>query len=867
MKNKVYTLLKRSVFAVLLSLTMLVSYQPAMAQCPGTSTTASANWDLMDYLVTSGNYSGYVTTAMAETQGFAIGRNRFTITYPSATITNNGEATTNTAETGSFGTGADVSYSGNGTVTIVFDSVVRNVQFSLYDIDISQIAAVTATDGSGVPIPLNITMSVLTAGRVIIAGSGTATPVATADGNASNNSDTRGTLNISIAGNSPVTANGVKTININLSGTAGNWFLSDITACVYNSFPTNYYADARPFTGQPAYILATPDSNTVSFINVATGAATFLFQDLSTPRYVNGMGYDHKGHNMYYVYDYTSTPASTKSIRKYDYNTETMSTFVSDVNTLGIPSFNRGVESAGCCYYDSCLYFGVEGNGASNNAGRETIIWRIKLNAAGSIVNVAQVFAVPADDGAGTALFDWNDFTINNGILYNFDGANGSGQANYYHYNLQTGNLDQNYTGMPAYNRPRQNATLWDGTIYWAYDSIGVYNGAGGVGPKTKITGTGLNWTPGLSPGIGASGDAAGPFRPKSDFGDAPASYDPDPLAPATHEYNVNLRLGASCDREFVLTSSSTANADGADEDGMGAAPALLPGFTNYFITVSAYNNTGANANLVAWLDYDRDGVFEASEAQTAVVSTSGTAQNINLSWLSITVPPTTDLYTFLRVRIAPTASGMGAANMNGWYADGEVEDYPVLMGWLVAKEVLTFNAEKNSLKEVDLDWAVEKSTGITNFEIQKSTDGATWLTINNISSKQNNQPDQYYYHDKNKISGTIYYRIKLNYADGASRYTAVKALTAVIDKSFVTVSPNPTKGQVTIQVNASKTEKAGVQITDNNGKTIWLTSTELITGNNSIKTNCLQNMPNGVYYVNIIKESGNTVHKILLKK
>ena len=30
---------------------------------------------------------------------------------------------------------------------------------------------------------------------------------------------------------------------------------------------------------------------------------------------------------------------------------------------------------------------------------------------------------VPADDGAGNRLHDWNDFAITDGVLYNFDGA------------------------------------------------------------------------------------------------------------------------------------------------------------------------------------------------------------------------------------------------------------------------------------------------------------------------------------------------------------------------------------------------------------------------------------------------------------
>ena len=73
----------------------------SFAQCPAGSSTAIVNWDNLDYLTQAGTYSTFVTTAMMQTQKFAIGRNRVIINFP-ATITTNGENLTNTAEAGSF---------------------------------------------------------------------------------------------------------------------------------------------------------------------------------------------------------------------------------------------------------------------------------------------------------------------------------------------------------------------------------------------------------------------------------------------------------------------------------------------------------------------------------------------------------------------------------------------------------------------------------------------------------------------------------------------------------------------------------------------------------------------------------------------
>src|SRR5687767_6964508 len=104
-----------------LALLFLASGFFSHSQCLVGSNSANLNWDNLDYLVTTGNYSGFVTAAMSQTQAFALGVNRVAIVYP-GTITTSGENTSHTGEAGSFGTGADVQYSGNGTITFTFDN-------------------------------------------------------------------------------------------------------------------------------------------------------------------------------------------------------------------------------------------------------------------------------------------------------------------------------------------------------------------------------------------------------------------------------------------------------------------------------------------------------------------------------------------------------------------------------------------------------------------------------------------------------------------------------------------------------------------------------------------------------------------------
>ncbi len=823
----------------------------AYPQCIAGSNTANLNWDNMDYLVTTGNYAGYVTAAMSRTQAFAIGVNRVVVVYP-ATITTTGENTTHTGEAGSFGTGADVQYSGNGNITFTFDDEVNNFQFSLYDIDNSQRVNVTAVNT--ILTPLNIVMTRPATGNVVITGSGTTNAQGQAPALAAANNSVVATINVAILGP-------VKTVTVAISGTAGDFWLSDFTACVVGTFPNNYFIASRPFTGQPTYIIGTSDTNTVSLINTATGQARMIFQDVSSPRYINGIGYDHLQHDLYYVIDFTATPATNKAIKRYNFDTQSMGVIVPNVNVLGIPTFSRGVESAGCAFYDNDLYFGVEGNlTPGNNGGRETIIWRIEFDVpGGNAIKACQVYATPSDNGAGTSLHDWNDFTIADGLLVDFAGSPNAAARRFTHFDLQTQNIVQNYyTGGLT---PRQAGITWNNTRYWVYDSIAVYNMNGTIGPRTRITGpTVLDWT-------GFCGDATG-FRPKSDFGDAPASYDPDPLSPALHEKDTALFIGLNFatgwDEEFNKFTSADATGDGADDnDGLNYTPIFNPATGNYLAYVRVYNNTGSNARLIAWLDFNANGVYDAIEAITPItVSSSSSVQGFFLFWPSAPTPLTNGSFTFLRIRLTSAANGMTTANPTGYYRNGEVEDYRVPVdNFPLSAQLLSFTATTVNDAAVRLNWKTTNEQNVAGFGIERSTNGMNWSNIGFVAALGNNgqgEINPYVFDDIQPCRGRSFYRLKIsNLNPSEDKYSAIKAVyLGNTGQPDVLIAPNPARENLSVFIQSgSATGNAQVQITDMAGKMMYSRNQILLEGMNNIVLNILSNWPAGNY--NFILQAG----------
>ncbi|MEL7038625.1 MAG: GEVED domain-containing protein, partial [Cyanobacteria bacterium J06592_8] len=206
-----------------------------------------------------------------------------------------------------------------------------------------------------------------------------------------------------------------------------------------------------------------------------------------------------------------------------------------------------------------------------------------------------------------------------------------------------------------------------------------------------------LSTDPGLTPlGAASNGEVEGyPLEivQPLDFGDAPSAPNntyPTLLADdgPRHAIVTGLQIGPTApdaDTDGFGDGSEDSPSTATDDDQKGTAPndedtfATLPilteGDANYTLTVPVTNTTGAAANLVGWIDFDQDGIFQTDEEITAPVPDGTNNGDITLTWDTANSPGFADLtagITFVRLRLS-TDTGLlptGAA------ADGEVEDY-----------------------------------------------------------------------------------------------------------------------------------------------------------------------------------------------
>ncbi|VEP17875.1 conserved hypothetical protein [Hyella patelloides LEGE 07179] len=147
----------------------------------------------------------------------------------------------------------------------------------------------------------------------------------------------------------------------------------------------------------------------------------------------------------------------------------------------------------------------------------------------------------------------------------------------------------------------------------------------------------------------------------------------------ASHIITADLNLGTEIDADTGTLQNTTADADDTDstpndEDGVTLFPTLSTANSgnNYAVTVN-YENTGADATLVGWIDFNADGVFDSTEAASATVTSANSSQVLN--W---TIPSGSSIKsgtTYARFRISRDGL-LNTSYSTGAASDGEVEDY-----------------------------------------------------------------------------------------------------------------------------------------------------------------------------------------------
>ena len=186
------------------------------------------------------------------------------------------------------------------------------------------------------------------------------------------------------------------------------------------------------------------------------------------------------------------------------------------------------------------------------------------------------------------------------------------------------------------------------------------------------------------------------------------------------------------------------------------------------------------------------------------------------------------------------------------WYSRSDFGVLPISFG--------SFTAQKLN-NTVLLNWTTEQESNSSHFIIERSADGRTWNSIATIPAAGNSSNQlRYTAYDNYPLKGTNYYRIKEFDRDGKFFVSIVRNVS--FDAGyFVTVSPNPATGMVTITMDKMSNSNSLIQFFDAAGNIVLTEKTNLA----ATKINVSQ-LSRGFYFVKLSNAGEVYTQKLLLQ-
>jgi serine protease AprX len=166
------------------------------------------------------------------------------------------------------------------------------------------------------------------------------------------------------------------------------------------------------------------------------------------------------------------------------------------------------------------------------------------------------------------------------------------------------------------------------------------------------------------------------------------------------------------------------------------------------------------------------------------------------------------------------------------------------------------------------LFWTTELESNTSHFDIEKSEDGKLFTKIGEVKAAGFSTTAQSYnFLDKDLHEGLRYYRLKNVDRDLTFDYSKI-LVASRINRNKVVISPNPTTGQIKIQMNMGKAQRLKVEIINVIGQSVAIWSFDSPKGYYDTTLN-LDNLANACYFLKASNDAGELLFqkKIVLQQ
>ncbi len=174
----------------------------------------------------------------------------------------------------------------------------------------------------------------------------------------------------------------------------------------------------------------------------------------------------------------------------------------------------------------------------------------------------------------------------------------------------------------------------------------------------------------------------------------------------------------------------------------------------------------------------------------------------------------------------------------------------------IIPVELASFTASVTQ-KGINLEWATASELNNNGFEIERSIDGSTFITIGFVEGKGTTTETNYYSFSDLSIfteNYTIYYRLKQVDFDGNFSYSKTISVEFIVPGDFVLAQnyPNPFNPTTTIQYTIGSKQFVQLKVYDVLGKeVVTLVNEEKEVGNHNVTLDA-GNLQSGIYFYTI---------------
>jgi hypothetical protein len=179
----------------------------------------------------------------------------------------------------------------------------------------------------------------------------------------------------------------------------------------------------------------------------------------------------------------------------------------------------------------------------------------------------------------------------------------------------------------------------------------------------------------------------------------------------------------------------------------------------------------------------------------------------------------------------------------------------PVNAASILPVTLTRFDAKKVG-EQVNLTWKTASEYNSKSFVVEKSTDGVTFKAMATVAASGTTKTEHNYGTiDAKPASGDNYYRLLAIDLDGTSRYVGNVIKVNFQGNHSVSVYPNPTANDLTLNINIEEDIQAKVNVLDMDGKVIRSFAFDLLEGKN-VQTLDVNDLPAGTYMLQTINDS-----------